>query len=197
MRIFTALATLTLIGATGANAGIGTLKPNAAAPEEVQQFGQLVGSWQCTGENLQQDGTWQESPGVSTWEWYYVLDGYAVQDVWLPDTEANPNASQGTNLRTFDPETGIWDVVWTTQNVPTIEKYRAAYRNDEAHIHAERPATKVFPSHLMHITFHNISDGHFDWKYEASGLTDGQNWQEQARLSCDRVGAGGVNEEVG
>ncbi len=195
MRTALALATLALIGATDLSAGIATLEPNPAAPVEVQQFGQLVGSWQCRGENLQPDGTWQESPGVSTWNWYYILDGYAVQDLWIPDTEASPNASQGTNLRTFDPETGIWDVVWTTQNVPAIEKYRAAYRNDEIHIYAERPATKVFPSHLMHITFHNISEDHFDWKYEASGLTDGQNWQEQARLSCDRVESEGVNEQ--
>ena len=191
--IATITALLASAGAVSAG-GIASTAANPDAPAEVQQFGQLVGSWQCKGENLQPDGTWQASPGTSVWDWYYVLDGYAVQDVWRPHTSGNPNAAQGTNLRTYDPETGIWDVVWTTQNVPAIEKYRAAYRNDEIHIVAERPSNQFFPSHLMHITFHNIDEDHFDWRYEASGLTDGQNWQEQARLSCDRVRASGDEE---
>ena len=160
--------------------------PNEDAPVQVQEFGRLVGHWTCTSENRQADGTWQASPGKATWSWYYVLEGFAIQDVWRPDREQNPTAAMGTNLRTYDPESGFWDVVWTTQQATRFERYRASARGGDVHMFAERPASKTFPSHLMHITFHNISDDHFDWKYEASGLTDGQNWQEQSRLSCDR-----------
>lgn len=191
MQVISTIVTLTLLTAGAAAGGVVSDGPNPEAPEEVKQFGRLVGSWRCTGENLQQDGTWKKTPGVSTWDWYYVLDGYAVQDVWRPDTEANPQAVQGTNLRTFDPESGTWEVVWTTQNVPKIDFYRAGYRDDEMHIYAERAATQAFPGHLMHITFHNVSEDHFDWRYESSGLTDGQNWREVARISCDREAAAG------
>lgn len=157
------------------------------APEQVQQqYGQLVGHWACKGENRQQDGSWQASPGMATWSWYYVLDGYAVQDVWQPPKEAPPSAAMGTNLRTYDVANNIWNVVWTTTSNANLEQFRSAYRNEQLHIYAERPASGSFPSHLMHITFHDISDDHFDWKYESSGLTDGQNWTEVSRLSCDR-----------
>lgn len=167
-----------------------TETPNPNAPEQVrQQYGQLIGDWACQGENQQQDGSWQKSPGMATWSWYYVLDGYAVQDVWQPSKQASAGATMGTNLRTYDAENNIWNIVWTTTSNANLEQYRSAYRNKELHIYAERPASNVFPSHLMHITFHNISASHFDWKYESSGLTDGQTWQEFARLSCDRIPA--------
>lgn len=176
-----------VVSAATGNAPLSHDGPNENAPEQVKEFGQLVGDWSCAGENLNPDGEWQKSPGRATWSWYYILEGFGVQDVWLPDREQNPNAPMGTNVRTFDPETGLWEVVWATQAVPKFDRYKASFRNGEIHIFAERPATKQFRSHLMRITFHNISADHFDWRYEASGLTDGQNWQERSRLSCDRV----------
>lgn len=187
MKTILTIAALTLATTAAVAGGIASTGPNPEAPVEVQQFGQLVGSWRCEGENLQQDGTWKKTPGVSTWDWYYLLDGYAVQDVWRPDTEANPKAVQGTNLRTYDSETDTWNVVWTTQNSPAIEPFRASFRDGEIHMFAERAANQLFRNHLMHITFHNISDDHFDWRYESSSPTDGQNWREVARLSCDRA----------
>lgn len=57
-------------------------------------------------------------------------------------------------------------------------------------MYAERAASELFPSHLMHITFYNISEEHFDWRYESSGLTDGQTWREVSRLSCKRSQGG-------
>lgn len=190
MKTIVTIATLTLATTAAVAGGIASNGPNPEAPEEIRQFGQLVGSWHCTGENLQQDGIWKETPGVSTWDWYYVLDGYAVQDVWRPGPEAGPQAAQGTNLRTFDPDAGTWEVVWTTQKVPKIDFFRAGFRDGEMHMYAERAASELFPSHLMHITFHNISEEHFDWRYESSGLTDGQTWREVSRLSCKRVQGG-------
>lgn len=160
--------------------------PNDNAPAEVMQFGQLVGHWSCTNEVRQQDGSYKPIPGAATWSWYYILEGFAVQDVWLPDRQSNAQAPMGTNIRTYDADNGWWDVVWSTQQAPAFERYRASYRNGEIHMFAERPAFGSFPRHLMHVTFHNISADHFDWRYEASGLTDGQNWQETSRLACDR-----------
>lgn len=160
---------------------------NENAPAEVKQFGQLEGHWSCESQSRQQDGSWQASPGKSTWSWYYILEGFAVQDVWLPNRETNSQAAMGSNIRTYDVANGWWDIVWTTQQAPAFERYRASYRGGEIHMVAERPANGNFPPHLMHVTFHNISDNHFDWRYEVSGLTDGQNWQEQSRLSCDRI----------
>ena len=158
------------------------------APEELMEYGQLVGNWQCKSHGLQPDGSWKEAEGVNTWTWYYVLGGRAIQDVWQPQANAEGKVFQGTNLRVYDASTGIWNIVWTNSTSSRIESFISGYRNDAIHITTEREASDAFPAHMMHITFYNISEEHFDWKYESSPMTDGQNWRELSRLSCDRDG---------
>jgi hypothetical protein len=166
---------------------------NPEAPEEVAQFGRFEGDWSCRGTRRQADGKWMPIPGEHVWSWYYVLDGYGVADVWRPDRTADPHASGGLNLRVYDPKAGLWDIVWTTQEQPRLDRFRAAERDGAMHLHAERPGSDQFDAHLMHITFHNIGPRHFDWKYEVSGLADGQQWRQVQRLSCDRVDSAGAS----
>ena len=160
--------------------------PHPDAPEAIMEYGQLVGNWLCTSSGPQPDGTWKQAEGVNTWTWYYVLDGHAIQDVWKPSPNADGKVNMGTNLRTYDSETGIWNVIWTISSSARIEPFISSYRNDALHITTEREASAAFPAHMMHITFYNISESHFDWKYESSPMTDGQNWRELSRLSCDK-----------
>ena len=158
------------------------------APDELEQYGQFVGSWRCAGQSLQPDGKWQKSPGLATWTWYYVLDGHAIQDVWHPATEAGPDAAVGTNLRIYDAEAGLWRMVWATATQSHFDTFRATYRDGEILMYGERPPSKAYGAHLARITFHNIDARHFDWKYESSGPADARRWREVARLSCDRAG---------
>lgn len=170
----------------GVPADLVSAGPHPDAPEGIMEYGQLVGSWQCKGFRLQPDGSWKEAEGVNTWTWYFVLDGRAVQDVWKPRANTEGQVFQGTNLRTYDAETGIWNVAWTISSSARIETFISSYRDGVIHISAQRAANGVFPAHMMHIPFYNISGQHFDWKYETSALTDGKNWSEISRLSCDR-----------
>ena len=175
-----------LSAAAGAPAVLVSNGPHPDAPEALMEYGQLVGNWQCKDHNLQQDGSWKESPGIATWSWYFMLDGHAVFDVWRPAPNAAGKVFSGTNLRTYDADTGIWNIVWTNTSSARIEAFQSSFRNDSIHITTERQASATFPKHMMHITFFNISEDHFDWKYESSPVTDGQNWREVSRLSCDR-----------
>lgn len=180
------LLLIPLIGSAAGPAKLISAGPHPDAPEQLMEYGQLVGNWQCQSSSRQQDGTWKETPGLATWSWYFVLDGHAVLDVWEPLPNADGNVLPGTNLRTYNAATGIWDIAWTVSSSPGIETFISSFRNDAIHITTQRKARGAFPAHMMHITFHNISEKHFDWKYEFSPLTDGQNWTETARLSCDR-----------
>jgi hypothetical protein len=157
------------------------------APAELQQYGRFVGSWYCQSEARQADGSWQKTPGRATWSWYYVLDGHAIQDVWQPSPEVVPAAAVGTNLRIYDAEAGVWRMVWTTSRQSYFDTFRAIERDGEILMYGERPKTAAFAAHLARITFHNIGENHFDWKYESSGPADGRQWREVARLSCDRA----------
>ncbi len=156
--------------------------PNPEAPKQVQQYGQLQGSWSCVGTNLQPDGTWQSSGPAATWSWYYVLDGYAVQDVWKPAAGA-----VGTNLRTYDAEADKWYMVWATSAQARFDEFEATFDDGNIVMTGDRWARGSIPQHAARITFHNISKQRFDWKYESSPPVDAKTWTEMFRLSCARI----------
>lgn len=182
------LAAAAMLAAATATAGVplGRTEPAASAPAGLMQFGRLVGAWTCTGQARQPDGGWKQAPGRHAWHWYYVLDGHAVADAWRPDREAQPDAAEGINLRTYDPASDQWDIAWATRTQPRLDRFKGAERDGEMHLFAERAGSGGFGPHLMRITFFNIGPRHFDWKYEASAVTDGKRWREVQRLSCDR-----------
>lgn len=166
-----------------ANAPLIASGPNPAAPKQVKQYGQLQGDWRCKGSSAQPDGSFAESPGEAHWSWYYVLDGYAVQDVWKPAPGSGP---WGTNLRTYDAENDQWYMVWTTQTQATFDHFTATFDNGMIVMRGERPAGQR-PAHAAKITFFNITREHFDWKYEATAPATDTGWVEFSRLSCDRT----------
>ena len=65
-----------LLAATGlaraATAPLVAEGPHPEAPDALNQYGQLVGHWQCTSENRQPDGSWKAGAGKATWSWYWV-----------------------------------------------------------------------------------------------------------------------------
>lgn len=178
------LLLLPLSGFADSNSLFGDRNPDA--PEGVEQFGQLAGTWKCTSASLQPDGSFQEASFHPTWVWHYALNGMAIQDVWIPDTENSPpGAVMGTNLRVYKPEDDSWEMVWTTEALGGFQTFSSRMQEGEMVMHGDIP-TGRFPAHMARITFHNISERHFDWKYEASAPGDGQNWQQQSTLACDR-----------
>lgn len=160
---------------------------SADAPDGLQQYGQFVGTWRCTPAFIDANGEWQTPPTRPTWVWHWVLNGTAVQDVWMPDPDTAPQAAvMGTNLRVYDPEEDRWDMVWTTETLAGFQRFTARMENDEIVMHGAIPAGQR-PAHDARITFHDIQAERFEWKYEASAPGDGENWQTFSTLSCERT----------
>ena len=160
---------------------------NPDAPNGVDQFGRFEGRWTCAPASRQPDGTMQTFEARPTWVWHYALNGHAIQDVWIPDPENSPpGAAMGTNLRVYDKDSDEWLAVWTTETMGGIQTFAAKQENGNIVMRGDIEAG-VRPAHMARITFHNISDSHFDWKYEASGPNDGVNWQVFSTLACDRI----------
>jgi hypothetical protein len=83
---------------------------NPEAPAETAQFEFLVGAWDCTTKFMKPDGSGY-SVGRAKWSGAYILDGWAIQDVWIgysPEGKEN----HGTNIRTFNPKKKKWDNRW-------------------------------------------------------------------------------------
>ena len=179
------LATLLTLTALAAPPPL-SAEANPAAPAGVRAgFGQLVGpAWSCQGSNLQTDGAWQDSPGRARWLFQYVLDGHAVQDFWYPPAESQ--GPPGTNLRTYDPDSDRWMMVWATSRQAHFDHFEAQVEDGHIIMTGEREASGAFPAHHVRITFSDIGQGEFHWRYEASPDGDSDHYREQARIHCQR-----------
>ncbi|WP_156938231.1 hypothetical protein [Mesorhizobium sp. WSM3626] len=81
-------------------------------------YGWLIGSWEMDTVRHLDDGTIQKWTGECHFGW--VLEGRAIQDIWIrPRRPARPTM-YGTTLRIFDPGIGGWHIIW---NDPLNQDY--------------------------------------------------------------------------
>jgi hypothetical protein len=101
-------ATLPVLDSLGASA------PDPGLTEQLKLFGQFVGSWTVELTNHHPDGSHETVPAA--WHFGWVLQGRAVQDVFLaPSTAGYDGAYReyGTTIRFYDPSIDAWRVVWS------------------------------------------------------------------------------------
>jgi hypothetical protein len=79
-------------------------------PPEHDIYGWLVGSWQLDVVRYGTDVSDRGIRGEAHFGW--VLEGRAVQDVWIMQAESIVN-TYGTTFRMWDPALGAWRVTWT------------------------------------------------------------------------------------
>lgn len=87
----------------------------AVAKAENDLFGRLVGSWDL-------DVAWYEGGKLASnakGEWHFarILDGRAIQDIWIVPTLAEQRAGKpvyefGTSIRFPDPSGNCWRSTW-------------------------------------------------------------------------------------
>jgi hypothetical protein len=92
---------LTALGAEG---------PPADRAKEMDLYGWLIGSWEMDTVRHLDDGKIQKSTGEIHFGW--VLEGRAIQDIWIRPRRPEPSTMYGTTLRIFDPRSGGWHIIW-------------------------------------------------------------------------------------
>jgi hypothetical protein len=150
----------------------GQLNPNA--PPETAQWGQLAGAWDCTIPSTAADGTVRE--GKATWTWSYIIDGYAVQDIYVGHRTDGRADFYGTGVRTYHPELKKWEIMWTANTTPEGETskmtlFEATYQNEQIVM------KYVEGDPEWRVVFFDITDDSFEWMNEPSGQ----------RMRCERV----------
>jgi len=138
-------------------------------------FGRYVGDWKIDDEQLAQDGSgWLPGQGAR-WVFKCIGDGTAIQDFWMPNS-----GGFGTNLRTYNPDTGKWEIVWAAQSQKGL-----------MHISAGQDELGNIVMHVLkpeqdpprRITFFSPTDDGWDWTMEWS-FDGGTTWTAVYRITA-------------
>jgi hypothetical protein len=159
------------------------------APEiqEVDDiYGWLIGNWELDIRVYWADVSERKLKGEAHFGW--VLEGRAVQDVWiLPRPSDRPRLpdqrlySYGTTLRVWDPNLRAWRVTWI--NPATAQRTELIGRrvgNDIVQLGSAADGTPVRWS------FTEITGDSFRWTGETL-QTDGHTWKLQGDFVARRV----------
>lgn len=175
--------------------------PSLAKPLTTA-FGKLIGSWDLTMKRYPSSGS-QEEPLVLEGEWHFgwVLNGLAIQDVWIvpkrsiphPNTAANSMfwtagsgedfLEYGTTIRFFVPGSGEredgYRALWAGPKQGKSYLFTAKTTGGELEM-----LTKEGESD-MKWCLTGIGDKSFEWREWLRG--DGGEWWVREEFSCWRM----------
>lgn len=160
--------------------------PSPEIPEGANVYGWLVGSWELdclyyAGVDIRAQGI----KGEAHFEW--VLEGRAVQDVWImPHRAARASDSgsagnmYGTTLRVWDPSIQAWRITWINPvSGHRQEQIGRRVGNEIVQIGAMADGT---PTRWR---FTEITPDSFHWLGEAIA-PDGETWALQGEFRARR-----------
>jgi len=147
-------------------------KLNAEAPPQTAQYAFLVGKWGCKTRFMDAEGRPVE--GRATWTGYYILDGWAIQDDWVA-LRADGTESHGTNIRSFNPQTGKWDNRWLPAGSLQWKYFQAEKVGDTMVMTGE--GTDARGPFIDRNTFYEISADGWRWRKDRS-YDGGTSWIE-------------------
>ena len=151
----------------------GASAPNSAAPPETAQFGFLVGEWSCETRFMNPAGEY--STGHATWTGRWILDGWAIQDDWVT-RRPDGNEFRGTNIRSYNPQSGKWDNRWISQG--SLQwKYFESSQNGDTMVMIGGEGTDARGEFIDRNTFYEITEDAWRWRKDRS-WDGGETWFE-------------------
>lgn len=133
--------------------------PNPEAPQQIQDYGPMIGICQCKSTLRNQDGTWA-NPLDMTWKFKYIMNGMALQD----ETYKKDQTFAGS-IRQFNKDSAAWYVHYYSSGFasPTLSAWKGnKTENGDIILYKEQKAPNGMEG-FYKITFSNISQEGFDW----------------------------------
>ena len=150
--------------------------PDTERAEALQIFGQFVGSWDFTWRDVGGD---KPIGGTGHWHFGWVLQGRAVQDVWIAYHADGALYDYGTTIRAYDQRNDRWNVAYCTPVRGSIRTFTARMIENEIVLEGRSPE-----GYLTNWIFSEIKRDTFRWRGEIS-KNDGLTWTlyEEMRLT--------------
>jgi len=135
---------------------------------QARLFDRFAGAWDIEYCNIHDDGTRENTRGQLLVGW--VLDGRALQDLWIEFPSAGGDRFMGTTLRFYDDERKTWRVTWVSPMQQAVTLLEGGDENGSIVLLAQTPRGR------LRWTFSDITDQDFRWHGERS-RDDGKTWQ--------------------
>jgi hypothetical protein len=162
--------------------GLDAPGPHPQFKDKLMLFGQFVGDWEILEcRNLQPDGTWAMSRGELHWGW--ILNGRAVQDVWMTtDEKTHRPVTEGTTVRFYDPEMDAWRSTWISATHKVVKTFVGRKVGEDIVLEG-----RTAEGHPLKWIFSDITPGSFRWHSEESH-DDGRTWIMREEMKIRRRG---------
>ncbi|PTL84003.1 hypothetical protein [Vitiosangium sp. GDMCC 1.1324] len=161
--------------------------PHPSLGEHAATYGRLIGSWAGEVHDHAPDGRVSVSNVEIHFAW--VLEGRAIQDLWISPTLAERASGghlperyrYGTTLRIFDPELAAWRVVWQNPVIGTRSDLIGRRQGDDIVQVGMRDARPI------RWTFLDITPQSFVWRGHILE-PDGETWWLESEFRVRRTG---------
>ena len=174
--------------------GLESSGPDPALKEKLDLFGQFVGDWDFDMVLIRPDGT--RLKGTGEWHFGWILEGRAIQDVWIAhDDLSKPDApvtEWGTTVRFYDPRIDAWHVVWAGPMRGNLITFTGKKIEDEIVMEVDSvqglPETKSAdpaPARRGRWIFDHIARDSFHWRAVTS-RDGGRTWQVDQEMFVRR-----------
>jgi len=159
---------------------LGAPNPNPAMGTEARTFDRLVGTWDCTFTFYLEDGSVRKKTGKLLVGW--IMDGRAVQDIWVTYQNSQKDSTVGTSLRFFDTQLKQWRVVFVSPQYNYLVTVQGGMEGDRIVLHGVD--TDGLP---IRWSFNEMTGDSFTWRGEKSH-DGGKTWKLEEEHHMTRHG---------
>jgi hypothetical protein len=166
--------------------GLAASGPASANKDKLMLFGQFVGEWDFDYVSYNPDGS--KETGKGEWNFGWVLEGRAVQDVWMVPGSAERNklgsnvGECGTTMRFYDPKLDAWQVVWAGPRHSSMQTFIARRIGPEIILEGKDDDGSV-----TRWIFSAITKKSFHWR-SVNSSDNGKNWKLEQEMFVRRAG---------
>jgi hypothetical protein len=169
------------------DAALAALGRSPEIPETSDVYGWLIGSWELEVRRYGVDVSERHIKGEAHFAW--VLEGRAVQDVWMIPRLSERTAglerglnSYGTTLRVWDPAIQAWRLTWINPVTGRRDELVGRWSGkDIVQIGAHSDGTPI------RWIFSEITRNSFRWTGEVLE-PDGKTWKLEGEFLARRLG---------
>jgi hypothetical protein len=160
-------------------AALQATSPHASLGDEPKTLGRVVGTWDVKYTDYLKDGTAVHRTGQFIVGW--VLDGRAVQDLWIVDPAPGKEREVYTTLYYFEPKARSWHATFVDPELGTVMAFTGGANGSDRFVLENQDSNNK----TTRWSFNDIRPDSFIWRDEQSS-DGGKTWKLKSEYQMSR-----------